>query len=257
MAQITTMSKKRNVTSSGAVPRQARFEEERERMHRQMLSAVSHDLKTPLATMIGSLEVYERMKHFLPPEKGDLLLATALQEAYRLDNFVTNILDMAKLENGMVKLRYENSSIGFILKDCIEKFNHRFKDSEVKLAPLEEDFPIHTDQAILCRAIGLLIDNAVKYGGKPAAVLLGAIRKDGRAVIRVMDNGVGIPEGKEDEIFSKYTRFSRGDHQNAGTGLGLPIARSLAKLLGGSLILDGKRGDLGGATFVLSVPLHA
>lgn len=255
MAQITNMSKKKN--GGGSTLKQARFEEERERIHRQMLSAVSHDLKTPLATMIGSLEVYERMKHLLPPEKSDLLLATALQEAYRLDNFVTNILDMAKLENGMVKLRYENSNISFILKDCIEKSSHRFKGTDIQLSPLDDDFAIHTDQAILCRSIGLLIDNAIKYGGDPVKVVLKATQKDGQALIQVVDNGSGIPEGKEEEIFSKYTRLSRGDHQNAGTGLGLPIARSLASMLNGSLFLSGKDKELGGAVFTLSIPVHA
>lgn len=256
MAHVTTMKKKKAGAGGISAFKQERFEEERERIHRQMLSAVSHDLKTPLATMIGSLEVYERMKHLLPPEKSELLLATALQEAYRLDNFVTNILDMAKLENGMVKLRLEHSNISFILKDCIEKSSHRFKGNEIRLSPLAEDFPVNIDQALLCRAIGLLIDNAVKYGGNPSLALLKAVKKGDRAHIFVLDNGEGIPEGREEDIFSKYTRLTRGDHQNAGTGLGLPIARSLAGLLGGTLTLHEKDPEMSGAVFKLDIPTN-
>src|SRR3984885_4716957 len=82
------------------------LDDERERLHRQMLSSVSHDLKTPLASIIGSLEIYERMRNTLSAEKKQMLVETALQEAYRLDTFVTNILDMARLEEGKLRLQY-------------------------------------------------------------------------------------------------------------------------------------------------------
>src|ERR1700722_172856 len=89
----------------------ASLDEHRERIHRQMLSSVSHDLKTPLASIIGSLEVYEHLHDKLPEERKRALLRVALQEAYRLDSFVTNILDMAKFENNSVKARKEATDI--------------------------------------------------------------------------------------------------------------------------------------------------
>ena len=73
-------------------------------MHRKMLSAVAHDLKTPLVSIIGSLEIYEHLQDTLSREKQAVLIHVALQEAYRLDSFMTNILDMARLENGLVRL---------------------------------------------------------------------------------------------------------------------------------------------------------
>ncbi len=105
------------------------LDEEREQLHRQMLSSVSHDLKTPLASIIGSLEVYERMKDKLPEEKKTTLIHVALQEAYRLDNFITNILDMARFENHIVKPHYERTEITAIVSDCLLRLNNRLGGS--------------------------------------------------------------------------------------------------------------------------------
>ena len=107
------------------------FNKERELMHRQMMSSVSHDLKTPLASIIGSLEIHDQMKAQLKPEKKQALLDTALQEAYRLDNFITNILDMAKLENGQVRVKKELCDIGELLQACTNQLASRLKDSDV------------------------------------------------------------------------------------------------------------------------------
>ena len=83
------------------------FDKEREHMHRRMLSSVSHDLKTPLVSIIGALEIYERMQDTLPREKQMELIHVALQEAHRLNNFITDILDRAGLENGLVSVERE------------------------------------------------------------------------------------------------------------------------------------------------------
>lgn len=227
------------------------FEREREQMHRQMLASVSHDLKTPLAAVIGSLEIHERMRHTLTPEKSDQLLATALSEAYRLDNFVSNILDMAKIETGHIKSRPEKCELSALVRDCVEKAGHRFKNSRVSFTAAPQPIPIETDPALLCRTIGLLLDNALKHGGAEARVNISATNEGGKIVIEVSDNGPGIPEDKLEAIFSKYTRFARADHQNAGTGLGLAIGRALTGLLQGTLTASNHAQ--GGARFIIEL----
>jgi two-component system sensor histidine kinase KdpD len=230
------------------------LEAERERIHRQMLSSVSHDLKTPLAAIIGSLEIFGRMREVLTPEKAQILLDTALKEAYRLDGFITNILDMAKLENAMVRLHLDICHLSTLLHDCVEKSGQRLQGSHITIAPIDQKLECKTDAALLCRAISLLIDNAIKFSPEQdSEVRLSAYAQGPRLVIEVSDNGPGIPEDKMEEIFSKYTRIKRQDHQNAGTGLGLPIARSIAQLLGGN-VLAANRPD-GGALFTLYIPL--
>jgi K+-sensing histidine kinase KdpD len=227
---------------------------ERERLHRQMLSAVSHDLKTPLASIIGSLEVYERMDGRLSEEQRQVLIGVALQEAYRLDNFVTNILDMAKLENSMVQLRRETILLSALLEDCITRLGKRLKGTSVHIDTSAKLPQITTDTTLLTRAICLLLDNAVKYGGSPSAIKIGYGKSDdGLGFISITDNGPGIPEAKLEAVFSKYTRFARGDRQNAGTGLGLAICREIMRLLDGDV--TAANDVKGGAVFTLRFPI--
>jgi two-component system sensor histidine kinase KdpD len=229
------------------------FDLERERVHRQILSSVSHDLKTPLASIIGSLEIYDRMQDKIPPEKKRMLIGVALEEAYRLDNFITNILDMAKLENKMVKIRQDAADLGVTLQNCLTKLGYRLKDSAVNLKPLSGSIAMMTDSALVGRIVYLLVDNAVKYGSRSPVIDIEYGQEGSRGFIHIHDNGPGIPEERQDIIFSKYTRFAMEDQQNAGTGLGLSICREMTNLIGGELKVANHTS--GGAIFSLAFPL--
>ncbi len=247
----TKVSKKK----SGSPMDEGAFEKERERMHRQLFSAVSHDLKTPLASMIGSIEIYARMKDKLSAEKKAILIETALQEAYRLDNFISNILDMAKLESGMVKPRLVTMDLGNALRECLIHLDNRLKGSRVTIKPFAGEITIYSDASLICRALSLILDNAVKYGGNPSIIDItyGMDHSSNECVIQVKDKGPGIPSGKEDSIFTKYTRFAKSDHQSAGTGLGLAICRALMHILGGDVKVSNDPQH-GGAVFTLTLP---
>jgi K+-sensing histidine kinase KdpD len=230
------------------------FNKEKEHIHRQMMSSVSHDLKTPLASIIGSLEIYERMKDKLKPENKQALLDMALQEAYRLDTFITNILDMAKLENGQVKSRCIPCEIDNMLHDCITQLTTRLKDSKVEIRALSgAALTSHTDCMLLQRCVALVLDNAVKHGGTPSHIIIEYGEDDlGRHFIRIRDHGTGVEDARKEAIFSKYTRFVKQDMQNAGTGLGLAICRESLRILGGTVnIADAPEG---GAVFTLTFP---
>jgi K+-sensing histidine kinase KdpD len=228
------------------------FERERERMHRQMLSSVSHDLKTPLASMIGSLEVYDRMKDRLNEDKKLELVAVALQEAYRLDNFITNILDMGKLDNGMVKPKHEQAELGIVIRDCLMRMSNRLKNVKINVTS-SAPIPIVTDPVLLSRAVSLALDNAVKYGGVPPVIDIETnLADDNWATIHIHDNGPGVPPSQMEAVFSKYTRFAKGDQQNAGTGLGLAIGRAIMELLGGTMTAGNH--SRGGGYFTLRFP---
>ncbi len=245
------MSKK---DSTETVTLSSLADHEREAFHRQILSSVSHDLKTPLASIIGSLEIYERMGSRLSNEQREKLMTVALQEAYRLDNFITNILDMARLENGMVKTRRETMPLAMMVNDCFTRLGNRLQGSNISTKAPDDAIQVTTDPTLLSRAICLVLDNAVKYGGNPSTVSVAYGRNGGSDVfISVTDNGPGIPQEKLEEVFAKYTRFARGDQQNAGTGLGLSIAREIMRILGGTI----KAGIApeGGAVFTLKLPV--
>lgn len=231
-------------------------ERERERVHRQMLSSVSHDLKTPLASIIGSLEVYSRMKDKLPVAKQAALIGVALQEAYRLDTFITNILDMARLENNVIKPKHEAVEIGPMLRNCIIRMDHHLQGKTVDVHAASGPLEVETDAVLLSRAVCLVIDNAAKYSNAVQALLRIEFGRgdDGMGYIRVRDNGPGIPETQIEAIFCKYTRLSREDQQNAGTGLGLAIAREIMRLLGGRIIAQNH--PEGGVLMTLAFPLN-
>lgn len=226
------------------------FEVQREQMHRQMLSAVSHDLKTPLASVIGSLEIYQRMSANLSEAKRAILIQTALSEAYRLDSFLTNILDMAKLESNLLPFKDEEIDVRNLLENVVNGLGMRAQEAKISITSAEQNFTIHLDIALASRALGLLVDNAVKHAGPHPVVDIDYRRLGDLLVITINDNGDGIPDGKEEEIFSKYSRLRRGDHQNAGTGLGLAIARLVARRLGGDVTV--KNRTEGGAQFTFT-----
>ncbi len=130
-------------------------------MHRALLSSVSHDLKTPLSSIIGSLEIFQSLRGTLSQKHKEQLLATALEEAYRLDNFITNILDMAKLESGAIKPVKRSAQMHHILEDCVMHLGRKLDGIEITIKQKDNPIEIITDAALLCRALFLLVDNAV------------------------------------------------------------------------------------------------
>jgi len=243
----------KNPTASSASPVPT-LDAERESIHREMLSAVAHDLRTPLASIIGSLEVYTDMHHKLSPEKRAALIHVALQEAHRLNNFVTNILDMARLEKGMIKPKRESIEIGPLLDHYRAPLDNREPDDIMDIQAISETVRAQADASLLMRAIGLVMDNAYRYSGKPAKIRVTFGQQDGAGYIIIHDNGAGIPEDQLDAIFSKYTRLDRQTAKSAaGTGLGLAIARAIMRLMNGDIIAANH--PEGGALFTLRFPL--
>ena len=231
-----------------------RFNQERVRIHRLLYSAISHDLKTPLASMIGALEIFQRMKDRLPVEKQDALIQTALGEAHRLDNFITNILEMGKLENGMVNVRSEQFDVGESIRNSVASLTNRLRETQVTIDTPSAKLMINSDPSLFPRALALVLDNAVKYGGRPSIIHISYGRnEENKCIIHITDNGTGIAPEQVETIFEKYTRFAKRDHQNAGTGLGLAICREIMRLLGGTVHVSETKDT--GSTFTLILPL--
>jgi len=234
-------------------PQNNSFERDRDLLHRSLLRRVSHDLKTPLACIIGSLEIYGRTKEKLSPDKQNILIDTALQEAYRLDSLLTNVLEMARLEQGAVQVKHQSYNMDQLLQDCLVQLGQRLSGCDISIKAMPASFSVITDHLLLTRAICCVLDNAAIYG-KPHPVIGITYEKSGeQAVIRIWNKGPGIPESKLEEIFFKYTRFTPPGHAHAGTGLGLPICREIMRLLGGT-ITAANLADGSGAVFTLAFP---
>lgn len=226
---------------------------EREQLHRSVLSTVSHDLKTPLACIIGSLEIYAHAKDKLSPDIQGVLIDTALQEAYRLDSLLTSVLEMARLESGAVQVKKEPCDMELLLQDCRTQLSPRLGACDISIKAVPGAFRVTTDPLLLTRAICMVLENAAKCGPPHPVIGIAYEMAGDQVIIRIWDNGPGIAESRREEIFSKYTRFAAHGQNHAGIGLGLPICRAILRLLGGTVTAS-NLADGSGAEFTLAFP---
>ena len=212
-----------------------KLQHEKEQLRTMLLSSVSHDLKTPLASIIGSLDVYESLNAKLSEENKKTLLQTAHDEAVRLDNFITNILDMAKLESGSVKINKSWVSLSSVLDKGLSTISPRFKGRQIFNETAKSNIEINVEPTLLTRALVNIFDNISKYTPQGSNMFISSKTTDQGLSITISDEGPGIEEGMLEEIFNKYTRVKHQDAKIAGTGLGLPIARFILRAHGGDI----------------------
>ena len=209
---------------------EANIREEKESLRAMLLSSVSHDLKTPLASVIGSLSAMRGMRGFLPQEQKDILLQTALDEARRLDGFISNILEMTRLESGQINFKKQWTSPYELLGSVTRRFQDKFIKRPLlidkqSVAALE----VMLDPMLLEQVFQNILDNAVKYAPDGSAISIWAEEEAVSVKLHIRDRGKGIPEDQCDKIFDKYTRLKKTDSNVAGTGLGLAIARTIMR----------------------------
>jgi two-component system sensor histidine kinase KdpD len=232
---------------------QARLGAERERLRSSMLTSVSHDLRTPLASIIGALSsLRSRSTRFDEPTR-DELLGTALSEAERLDRFVGNLLDMTRLDAGAIVPKSEPVDAGDLVSTALRRAGPILQDRTVSSAVAPDLPPLSLDFVLAEQALFNLLDNAVKYSPADGRIEVDA-RPAGEGVeIVVRDEGPGIPVEALDRLFDKFYRADDGDRRRAGTGLGLAIARGFVEAQGGTIAAR-NRADRSGAEFIMSYP---
>lgn len=216
----------------------SKLEAETERLRSALLSSISHDLRTPLASIIGSASSLLEMKNKLDPKATQALLSGLLEEAERLNRFVQNLLDMTRLGYGAVKTNMEWHDLGEISAEAIRRVGMERRGFGVK-ASIPEDSLVYTDSTLLTQILANLLDNASKYSPVNSTIsVTAAISTDKYLIINVEDEGRGIPLEDRSRVFDLFYRVDRRDHQSAGTGLGLSICRDMVNLLGGQIRLN-------------------
>jgi two-component system sensor histidine kinase KdpD len=231
----------------------ARLGEERERLRSAMLTSVSHDLRTPLASIIGALSSLKSYRDRYDQPTRDELLGTALSEAERLDRFVGNLLDMTRLDAGAIVPHREPVDAGDLVSTVLRRAAPLLKEREV-VTSIEPGLPPLSIDFVLAEQILFnLLDNAAKYSAPEGRIDVEARRAGDRVEIAVRDEGPGIPADALDRIFDKFYRANDGDRRRAGTGLGLAIAKGFVEVQGGTLT-GRNRSDRSGAEFVVSLP---
>lgn len=230
-----------------------RIREEREKLRSMLLSSVSHDLKTPLAGIIGSLSVHRSLGSKVSPEKRAELLDDALEEAQRLDSFITNILDITRLESGKVEFRPDWFEMHGVILHVIKRMNHRLKGRKITVMPGGEDLEVFMDGMLGEQILQNVLDNACKYTPPNTHITITCSVREGEGFCcEVRDFGDGIPPEKLKVVFDKYARIEKEDMQVAGTGLGLSICKAVLEAQGG-WITAGNHPE-GGAVFTFCYP---
>ncbi|ABE29733.1 sensor protein kdpD [Paraburkholderia xenovorans LB400] len=241
------------------IARDALVNMESERLRNSLLSAISHDLRTPLTTIVG----FSSMLAQSPDAQPNAELVEAIhEEALRMTGIVTNLLDMARLQAGSLQLNQQwtllEETVGAALRACKRVLaNHPV---QVKLPA---DLPLlHLDAVLMERLFSNLFENAAKYTAPATPLTIGAQRldTDGKSFVRVTvdDNGPGLPAGMEARVFEKFTR---GEKESAkpGIGLGLAICRAIVEAHGGTIGALNRvsaNGHVEGARFWFTLPVE-
>jgi two-component system, OmpR family, sensor histidine kinase KdpD len=218
--------------SEASVAQAARLEGERYRD--ALLSSISHDLRTPLATITGSVTSLRQLGDRMSPESRDDLLQSIEEEGSRMSRFVANLLDMTRIEAGTLKARRDWVDVADVVQSAVERTRRYFPGRIIETG-IASDLPlIEGDSVLLGQVLFNLLDNAIKYGGdEPINVYA---RRDGQDVlISVTDLGKGIPPDDIDRVFEKFYRRGKPDGRAPGTGLGLSIARGFIEAMGGRI----------------------
>lgn len=227
---------------------------EAERLRNSVLSALSHDLRTPLTSLIGATDVLRMQAAGQPPELQAQAAAIGKQSR-RVARMVEDMLEMARLQAGKVTLRKDWQSLEEVLGSSLRALD----EEQLAQHPLTMDLPpdlplVQADARLLERVFVNLLDNALKYTS--AGTRIGVTARTAGRVLRVTvwDEGPGLPRRREHELFDK---FARGQVESTvpGIGLGLAICRSVIEAHGGRI--DAANRAAGGASFTFELPLHA
>ena len=229
---------------------------EADRLRQALLTSISHDLKTPLAAVLGTAGTLRNLSDRLTEAQKSELLANIIDESERLNRFIANLLDMTKLESGAVvpntALLDPSEVVGTALTRTAKILaRHRVEVDLAAGLPMLE-----LDAVLFEQVLFNLLDNAAKYA--PAGTLIRIQGwRDGDAVcLAVSDEGDGIPPADLERIFDKFYRAQKGDQVRAGTGLGLAISRGFVEALHGT-IMAANRTDRSGAAFTIRLPVPA
>ncbi len=231
-----------------------RLNAETERLRSALLTSISHDLRTPLASILGSASSLKAYGATLDASAKDELLVSILEEAERLNRFIANLLDMTRLESGAIAPRSELVDLSDVIGSALRRASKVLARHSVELS-LAADIPmLKLDPVLFEQAFFNLLDNAAKYSPPESKVTIKSEMVGGRVRLSVSDSGDGIPPGDVERIFDKFYRVQASDHKRAGTGLGLAISRGFVESMGGTLNAV-NRTDGHGAVFIITLPV--
>jgi two-component system sensor histidine kinase KdpD len=232
---------------------QAELLQEKERLHTALLNSISHDLRTPLASITGTLSSMLSHRDKLDQTSQEELLLNALNEAKRLNSLVANLLDMSRLESGAIKPSFEYCDIQDLIGVVLSTVENRGGQQRIDV-DVDDGVPlVRLDFTLFERVLVNVLDNALKYSPPDSPIELTVQREDTVIRIQVADRGRGIPAADLSRIFERFER-ARSSRGIEGTGLGLAICKGIVELHGGHISASRRVG--GGTIIQIDLPLR-
>jgi two-component system sensor histidine kinase KdpD len=227
---------------------------ETERLRSALLTSLSHDLRTPLAAVIGTAQTMRDAAAGLNEAERAELLSTIIEESERLNRFIANLLDMTKLESGAIRARTSLHDLSDVVDGALRRASNILAAHKIEL-DLSSELPmLALDPVLFEQVLFNVLDNAAKYAPAGSAIRISARRDANMVRLNVIDEGEGIPAGDLENIFDKFYRAQKGDSVRAGTGLGLAISRGFMEAMHGSIHAT-NRTDRAGAVFTITMPI--
>lgn len=227
---------------------------ESERLRSALLTSISHDLKTPLASVLGAASTMRDLAGALSDAEKRDLLATVIDESERLNRFIANLLDMTKLESGAIVPNTALHDLGEIVGSALRRASKILTAHGVELV-LAADLPmLELDAVLFEQVLFNLLDNAAKYSLPETTIAIKSRRERDQVLLEIADEGAGIPPDELESVFDKFYRAQKGDHVRPGTGLGLAISRGFVEAMRGT-IAAANRNDRSGAVLTIRLPV--
>ena len=233
--------------------RQAEIASVTEKLQTALLNSISHDLRTPLVSITGALTSLDEQSDSLKEEYRKSLIITAREQADRLNRLVGNLLSMTRIESGTIKLNREPGDIQDVVGTALEQLDSRITEHEIKVN-VPDDFPlVPMDFTLIVQVVVNLLENAVKYSPKGSLIEVSASRIEKKALLEIMDRGLGIPPADLNRVFDKFYRVQRPENVS-GTGLGLSIGKGIVEAHHGNIYARSREG--GGTILSVELPFN-
>ncbi|SEK29032.1 sensor histidine kinase [Ectothiorhodospira marina] len=209
--------------------------EETERLRSALLSSISHDLRTPLASMIGSASTLKSMSNRLSAEDRESLLDSVLGEGERLDRYIRNLLDMTKLGHGTPKIERDWIALTDILSSALRRTRNLMTKVQIE-RDVADDLPLlFVHPALIEQALVNVLENAAKFSPDGSTLSIRTHKAGDELVIAISDEGPGIPEDQREQVFDMFFTGGEGDRGPHGSGLGLAICNGMVGAHGGRI----------------------
>jgi len=235
------------------VEKKAREKEEREntiKLYSTLFNSLSHELKTPISTVIGAVDTLQEYGDQLSEENRSALLLEIDKAGTRLNQQVENLLNMSRLESGFVKLNKDWCDLNELIHSVMQKLNCEFCAHEIVFESSSELPLYRLDNGLIEQVLQNLIHNAMLYTPERTTITISVSDNDDECTIVLSDDGPGFPENEIRYVFEKFYRLPHA--RTGGTGLGLSIAKGFVEAHGGSIALE--NNPTGGARFTIVIP---